>query len=469
MTTLKQKMAQSKKAAGNSAKGVVEIAVIGGGPKAAAIAAKASVLNEQNKASIRVTIFEPHSIGANWAGANGYTNGQQRLCTVAERDVGYPYTTMLDPAVDEAMWIRYSWTSYLHTNPNGYDTGYSGWVDSGRKPPLHCHYADYLRWVVDRAAPAQVEKAVTGLVAKEGKWRLRAQNAKGDAILHPKKFEAVVVTGPGPARELPVVEIGDAKRPKTSMYNGHDFWQRLDQVRARLTEALAKMRLDSDSSIVIVGAGGTGASILSWLVANGARDFPIHIVANQASLYTRVDSVFENRLFTDEDQWKRLSRNSRRTFFDRVNRGVVWASVIDQVSSASKLEMVDGRAQQLEVKLRSDGTTQMELTVSRDDGFSMSLRPVMLIDCSGFDMWWFLRLIEGLPEYEKEHQREIEEGWVDGMSEQLRLAGCPWDDLPALYAAMASREHGPGFASLMVLGAMSDRVLRAHRFDRSAG
>jgi mycobactin lysine-N-oxygenase len=89
----------------------VRIAVIGGGPKAAALAAKAWVLRDQQIADIRVTIFEPAAIGAEWSGKCGYTDGEQRLCTIAERDVAYPYNSMLGRQVDAAMASKFSWGS----------------------------------------------------------------------------------------------------------------------------------------------------------------------------------------------------------------------------------------------------------------------------------------------------------------------------------------------------------------------
>ncbi|WP_343730143.1 SidA/IucD/PvdA family monooxygenase [Duganella sp.] len=147
------------------------------------------------------------------------------------------------------------------------------------------------------------------------------------------------------------------------------------------------------NSIVIVGAGGTAAAILAWLVSNGARDLSIQMVASQASLYTRVDSVFENQLFSDEAQWPTLSSTSRRAFFDRLNRGVVWATVMDRVSSASRFKLVDGRARRVVVR----GPDDIALKVRRGDGDNVTLQASMLIDCSGFDAWWFSSLIAGLP------------------------------------------------------------------------
>lgn len=61
--------------------GTKNIAVVGGGAKAAALAARAHALRKEGVADIGVTIFEQDEIGANWTGRGGYTDGAQRLCT----------------------------------------------------------------------------------------------------------------------------------------------------------------------------------------------------------------------------------------------------------------------------------------------------------------------------------------------------------------------------------------------------
>ena len=53
----------------------IELAVIGGGPKAAALTAKAKVLRDTGRLNVQVTIFEPDGIGAYWRGRAGYTDG----------------------------------------------------------------------------------------------------------------------------------------------------------------------------------------------------------------------------------------------------------------------------------------------------------------------------------------------------------------------------------------------------------
>ena len=106
-----------------------EIAVIGGGAKAVAIATKAACLRRTRTADVHVTIFERATIGAHWDGAHGYTDGLQPLCTPAERDLGFPYDeTTFGPRVNISMQT-YSWMSYAAYR-NG-EPDYADWV----KPP----------------------------------------------------------------------------------------------------------------------------------------------------------------------------------------------------------------------------------------------------------------------------------------------------------------------------------------------
>nr|WP_314545839.1 SidA/IucD/PvdA family monooxygenase [uncultured Massilia sp.] len=427
-----------------------EIAVIGGGPKAAAIAAKAWTLRTLGIDDISVTIFEPEMIGAYWSGKSGYTDGEQQLCTIAERDVGYPYKSLFTGReVDLTMASEFSWERFLLTE----STGYSEWVDHGRKPPRHKDFAEYLQWVVRKTGVKVVKQRVIGLAAANGRWHVDGEDNKKRASTYPVDFDAAVVTGPGPAKQLPVIQA--LPPPSEKIFNGQDFWQRLKTVRA-LIKKRAKDTKNPDDGIVIIGAGGTAAAILSWLVSNGAAHLPIRMVASQASLYTRVDSFFENQLFSDESQWKTLSPTSRRAFFDRLNRGVVWATVIDRVSSASNFSMIDGRAEQIAV----DAQGNVEVQVQRGDGREVTLDTPMAIDCSGFDAWWFLSLIKNLPSTMFKASQNQREAWQQEMQDNLALKGSDWNMYPPLHAPMLARELGPGFGSLMVLGAMSDRILR---------
>jgi hypothetical protein len=66
------------------------IAVVGAGPKAAAIATKAWALRSAGIKDVDVIVFDPEGPGAAWDGRHGYTDGQQLLCTPPERDLGFP-------------------------------------------------------------------------------------------------------------------------------------------------------------------------------------------------------------------------------------------------------------------------------------------------------------------------------------------------------------------------------------------
>lgn len=414
-----------------------EIAVIGGGAKAAALAAKASALRQARKGDeVGVTIFEKQEVGAHWTGNSGYTDGLQRLCTPAERDVGFPYASKGGEQVDMLMHSQFSWQSYLLSQPHEY----SRWVDHGTRPPMHRDFARYLSWVVQRSSSALVVEEVTKLRANAGKWVVESMKRGDRPSAYPTEFDGVVVSSPGPARRLPMAGKSAWR------LDGDDFWRRLDQVSSLLDEP------DLSDPIAIVGAGGTAAAILAWLCRNGFKDRQIVMVANQAALFTRGDSVFENRLFSDEDAWKTLSKESREQFFNRLNRGVVWGTVMDEVASATGLTFVDGRA----TGVKADRQGRLQVTVNRGDGVSIDLRPALLIDASGFDNWWFLDIVEGF-DATKRDDRKFLNALRDGMDPDLGFSR-PWK-FPRLHAPAHSSVLGPGYGSLMSLGGMSDLIL----------
>jgi hypothetical protein len=192
----------------------VEIAVIGGGPKAAAIAAKRWILKNQGKADVNVTIFEHQHIGAHWSGKGGYTDGEQALCTVAERDAGFPYNATYDRDVHIEMAAEFSWATFLHARPPNYETDYGRWIDAGRKPPLHRDFAHYLQWVIAKTRSRVVKQRVVGLVANQKRWQVTLENKKGIQSTHAQEFDAVVVTGPGPARATSLPKDTKAERER---------------------------------------------------------------------------------------------------------------------------------------------------------------------------------------------------------------------------------------------------------------
>jgi len=91
-----------------------DIAIIGGGPKGVAVAAKAAVLSQRPpRPMLNVTVYEHDALAAAWRGGSGYIDGLQPLCTLAERDLGFPYSrTSFGPDVARDMFVHFSWQAF---------------------------------------------------------------------------------------------------------------------------------------------------------------------------------------------------------------------------------------------------------------------------------------------------------------------------------------------------------------------
>ena len=96
------------------------------------------------------------------------------------------------------------------------------------------------------------------------------------------------------------------------------------------------MKQDPEAGAVIIGAGGTAASVASWLIRRMPWRFPIRIVGREATLFTRSAGYFEDR-FGDDDAWAVLDNEARRKLVDRLTRGVVWQDVIELLGDADDL------------------------------------------------------------------------------------------------------------------------------------
>src|SRR6185503_335085 len=95
---------------------MTQIVIVGAGPKAAAIAAKAHVLRQQGHPAPKVTIIDKHAEdGAHWRGSAGYTDGEQRLGTPPDKDIGFPYRFgpgRYPKSVAQQMFRDFSWQAY---------------------------------------------------------------------------------------------------------------------------------------------------------------------------------------------------------------------------------------------------------------------------------------------------------------------------------------------------------------------
>jgi mycobactin lysine-N-oxygenase len=332
---------------------------------------------------------------------------------------------------NKIMYDEFSWPAYLLSQPQAF----SQWVDAGRKPPLHREFAQYLSWAVERSKAEVVTAEVSrlSLDSQGSKWQVWKKGSSGDHFASRRTFDGVVVSSPGPDKKLTLSE------PSALVFTGQDFWRRTRDLQAIFNEHRNDEKKSKTAfEIAIIGAGGTAAAIWAWLTRSGFRDVRISLVAPQAALFTRGDSVFENRLFSDETLWRRLSPESQEAFFRRLNRGVVWATVMDQVETATALNFVDGRVETIQVNPRVD--VPLQLDVVRDGKSIMRLNPSVVIDSSGFNEWWFLDLLDGIGKRQKE-SKKFQDNLRSKMNEELQ------------FAPMLSSKIGPGLGSLMTMGA----------------
>ncbi len=415
------------------------IGIIGGGAKAAAICAKLACLRDLLSLPLEVTVFERTELGAAWDGRHGYTDGRQRLCTPAERDAGYPYSLdSFGAEVAGSMQARFSWSAFAVASDQLAD-----WVDRGRPPSTHGEFAAYIDFCIRGSGAALMYGTVDRLTPSGARWDVGYADRSTSAPQIERGFDGIVVTSTGPAAS----KIGKVADPR--IFDGVTFWQALDGVAA--------MAKAASEPIVIIGSGGTAAATAGWL-ARLDLDTEIVILGNQASLFARSDSVFENRAFRNPDIWASLSVEDRRTFTDRLTRGAVWANVLDLLANAPMVSYRPGLASAVRHEPLSDPTGELlvEFSTSGAPGVTLSQPASLVVDATGFDATWFASLLPDALCDEVLHETAR---MRSDMTPSLAL---PIAGAPRLHAPMLSQAVSPAFTSLMALGDLSDAVLRPY-------
>ena len=325
-----------------------DLVVIGAGPKAAAIAAKAHVINELGLGPIRVTLVERREVAASWTGRNGFTSGREVLGTRPEKDVGFPYQSSSrlgtnGQAIDAAM-LRFSWQNYLVQIGE-----YRRWVDAGAAAPTHRELAQYLTWVVSRATLGVTLKmaTVSRVNLDDEGWRLDCEPAGGrKEILRAER--GLVLTGPGVPRSIPFAE---------------DVGHRIITPAMKQTE-LASIYLVPTSRVCIIGSGESAASIALWLVRRFGDDLELTFVAPTLP-YSRAESFLENSIYSEPQlvDWGHLPESHRQEFVRRTDRGVMSPTALAELARHRKISFVVGRAR----KLQLSGNGLAEVVVDQSE------------------------------------------------------------------------------------------------------
>lgn len=290
------------------------LAIVGAGAKAVAVAAKAAELRAMGVEVPDVVAVERTGVAANWQSDGGWTDGQHRLGTSPEKDLGFPYRSSLvarrNAELDDRM-TRHSWQSYLISTGQ-----FAEWVDRGRPAPTHRRWSQYLRWVADNIGMAVVAGEVQRIALDDRRWVLHTASRTVHA-------DAVMITGPGQAERS--ILPGDPR-----VLSIAQFWRRA-----------AQHDLLSAERVAVVGGGETAASMLNELFRH--RVSTITVISPQVTLFTRGEGFFENTLYSDPTDWSSLTLAERRDALMRTDRGVFSARVQDALLADDRIRHLRGR------------------------------------------------------------------------------------------------------------------------------
>ncbi|TSE01690.1 lysine N(6)-hydroxylase/L-ornithine N(5)-oxygenase family protein [Skermania sp. ID1734] len=379
----------------------------------------------------RIIAVEPNTVAGNWLSGSGWTDGNQRLGTSPEKDVGFPYGSHLGQGssreINRIMMSR-SWSSFLVEH-----SMFAEWIDRGRPHPQHHLWAKYLQWVAAEVGLKRVAGRVTQLGVDGGSWRVTvAGNGADESVI---AADAVMITGPGPSDR----KLLDHPR----VLSIAEFW-----------DLTGRRQLPAASHAAVIGGGETAGSALDELVRHDAM--LISVISPNATLYTRGESYFENSLFSDPSRWSALSPQERREVIRRTDRGVFSVRVQDALLGDNRIHHLQGRV----VAAYADDDL-VALSLHNETRPQRTCRFDLVVDATGGNPLWFTELLDDAAT----DILELAVGWPIN---QDRLETVIDYDLsvsglrPKLFLPnLAGIAQGPGFANLSCLGALSDRVLRS--------
>ncbi|NKX88775.1 lysine N(6)-hydroxylase/L-ornithine N(5)-oxygenase family protein [Nocardia coubleae] len=408
---------------------VQTLLVVGAGPKALAVAAKSHVLRSLGLPAPRVVVVEAHAVGGNWLPTGGWTDGQHRLGTSPEKDIGFPYHSTWargrNREIDRAM-SAYSWTSFLIEHGT-----YAEWIDRGRPSPQHHVWAKYLQWVA-KSIDLELVIGRVEQIRHDNRWQVRVVDADGAAT--ELSADGLMITGPGrSSRAL-------AEHPR--VLSIATFW-----------DLAGKRSLPAASRAAVIGGGETAGSALDELVRH--EMLTISVISPMATIYTRGESYFENSLFSDPVKWNALSIQERRDVIRRTDRGVFSVRVQESLLGDSRVHHLQGRV----TKVVPAGDS-LALTLTNELRADQVHNFDLVVDATGGQPLWFLEMFD----QQTADQLELA---VGGPLTQNRIESSIGYDLAVnglaskLYLPnMAAMAQGPGFPNLSCLGELSDRVLR---------
>lgn len=421
---------------------IKKIAIVGAGPKAASLVAKAFVLNKLDMGRLEIDLFEEHEIAANWDGQYGHTDGQQKLGTPPEKDIGFPYESIFGEQVDKELF-QFSWESYLIAKKL-----YGSYVDRGKPHPFHEEWASYLRWVCSKAkANIKINRVVKLDLIENDKFRV-FYLIKGEE--KEEVYDGVVFTGPG--KPLKVGNKGH-EWIHSKVIDGQQYWSNIPIFR----------ELSDDRRVAIIGAGETAASIAVSLTRN-CPNINIEIINRTGVLYTRGESFYENEIYTNPERWEDLDEVERLEFIRRTDRGVFSVEAKKEIDQSTRIKTITGTV----IGIERDGKNVV-VELERINQKKEYIYDIVVV-AIGFDPLWPLDILaeDKRPNFPtvNRHRRQSTQKLASNIIDEFLRVPLPLVEggkYVNLHLPMLSGlKQCPGFPNLSCLGHVSDRIISAY-------
>jgi mycobactin lysine-N-oxygenase len=422
---------------------VKSLVILGAGPKAVAVQAKAHAMRRAGLPSPDITVIDHQGVGGNWRAGGGWTDGRHQLGTSPTKDVGFPYRTRIaDPsgahgtganaAVDRELQAV-SWPAFLIATDR-----YASWVDRGHPAPPHYLWSDYLRWAAAATGMDLVNGQVTRIGRRDDDWSLAVDRTDGTTTR--VTADALMLTGPGTAdRRI---------APLPAVLSVAGFWH-----------AVGSGRLPAAARVAVVGGGETAASVVDELIHHPVVD--ITVVSPTATIFSRGEGAFENEVYTDPGRWARLDEAARRDLIARCDRGVFSTRVQNTLMAEDRVNHLRGRVTRVTAAGERGEAARLTVTESLPGGRVTDHDETvdLVVDARGNSPLWFTRMLDD----------RVTAGLIAACGGQVSVSALEdriGPDLslegtsPTLFLpALAGLRQGPGFANLSCLGELSDRVL----------
>jgi mycobactin lysine-N-oxygenase len=411
-----------------------KLIVLGCGPKGTALGVKAKVLKDLGYDVPEVIIVEKSEVGAHWDGKHGLTHGRLPLGSAPQKDIGFPYRSLFDKKVDEAMQ-KYSWNAYMIENDY-----YVDWIDKGRLAPTHTEWAKYFKWAINKSGVKVYKGEIVKIKKENSKWNVEFING----TKHKVSGDGLVITGPGNPNQLPIFGNILKKNSIPTVLDGKNFWLYVKHFRKL-----------NNVKIALLGGGESAASIIVALLDHvDISTVKIDLINNgHATVFTRNENYLDNMHFSDPTHWKYLSEQERIRFIKAARAGNFSSfakNIIDEhyLNSWVSYKAVSMKyAKPLKVIA---GTQNPGLVYSLADGSVKKSDYNFIISGIGFNPLSFTNLMEdktGLLD-----KKDLEKKIQEDMSVQ--------DFKPVLHLPMLSAlNQGIGFSELTCLGLLADRIL----------